>query len=316
MTRATIVLSALAGLLAGAIASPAQAQTRVFVAAQGSDGNPCTFAAPCRTFQHAHDTVAANGEIDVLDPASYGPLTITKSISIQGHGFSGISVGSGANGITINAGAADVVNLNGLIIDGAGAGLTGIIFNSGGSLAIENCVVRRMTGSGPAFTSAATGPQTLTVSSSSFSHNHLDGIHIATASSGMIKAILERVMLNVNRNGLVMNGSNGTGAVTLAVTDSVASLSVSTGGRTGNGVLLDTVSGKSLVNATLTRMTISGNGTGVQYPGSNGTFRLAQCTITDNGTGYASGTTIGSFGDNYIDGNGSNIGGLAVIARH
>src|SRR5262245_45519587 len=83
-------------------AAPAQAQpTRVFVAAQGSDANPCTFALPCRTFQHAHDVVAANGEIDVLDPAGYGAVTISKSISIQGHGFSGISAPSG-NAVTIN----------------------------------------------------------------------------------------------------------------------------------------------------------------------------------------------------------------------
>src|SRR5271169_5317754 len=97
-------------------AAPAQAQSRVFVAAQGSDGNPCTFGAPCRTFQHAHDTVAAGGEIDVLDPAGYGAVSITKSISIQGHGFSGVSVGSGGTGITISAGASGTVGLYGLLI--------------------------------------------------------------------------------------------------------------------------------------------------------------------------------------------------------
>ena len=75
--------SAAAVLIVGALqASPTLAQTRVFVAAQGADSNPCTFAMPCRTFQHAHDVVAPNGEIDVLDPAGYGALVITKSISI------------------------------------------------------------------------------------------------------------------------------------------------------------------------------------------------------------------------------------------
>jgi hypothetical protein len=33
------------------VSHAAQAQSRVFVAAQGSHGNPCTFASPCRTFQ-------------------------------------------------------------------------------------------------------------------------------------------------------------------------------------------------------------------------------------------------------------------------
>src|ERR1051325_6112709 len=102
-------------LLALGLIAPATAQTRV-VAAQGSDSNPCTFAAPCRTFQHAHDMVAANGEIDVLDPAGYGALTISKAISIQGHGFSGISAASG-NAITINAGAND--DINGFGVSGA-----------------------------------------------------------------------------------------------------------------------------------------------------------------------------------------------------
>ena len=61
---ARIVLSFFAAILLalGLGASAARAQSRVFVAAQGSDSNPCTFASPCRTFQHAHNVVAANGE--------------------------------------------------------------------------------------------------------------------------------------------------------------------------------------------------------------------------------------------------------------
>jgi hypothetical protein len=118
----SLVLLAFACMLS---AMPAQAQSRVFVSAHGSDSNPCTFLAPCRTFQHAHDTAAANGEIDVLDPAGYGAVTITKAISIQGHGFSGISVASGNTGITVNAGPADDVNLNGLLIDGSSVAPSG-----------------------------------------------------------------------------------------------------------------------------------------------------------------------------------------------
>jgi hypothetical protein len=46
-------------------AAPVQAQpTRVFVAAQGSDSNPYTFAQPCRTFQHAVSSFADNSIID------------------------------------------------------------------------------------------------------------------------------------------------------------------------------------------------------------------------------------------------------------
>ena len=134
MRTTVLPLTMLATLLVPVLPAPAQAAppSRVFVAAQGSDANPCTFAQPCRTFQHAHDTVAANGEIDVLDPAGYGALTITKSISIQGHGFAGLAAPSGA-GITINAGSTDSINLRGLLIDGVGTGASGIVFGTGAS---------------------------------------------------------------------------------------------------------------------------------------------------------------------------------------
>src|SRR5215472_8822860 len=157
-------------------ADPAQAQ-RVFVSAAGSDGNPCSFASPCRSFQHAHDVVAANGEIDVLDPAGYGTLTITKAISIQGHGFSGISVSSGGTGITMNASSTAVVNLNGLLIDGGGVGAYGIVFSSGKSLTVENCIVRNLV-DGLHFVSTAATTQTLTVSNSYFNDNSQSGIFI------------------------------------------------------------------------------------------------------------------------------------------
>src|ERR1022692_1938283 len=107
-----ILFAVIAALLAtvALCAAPAQAQpSRVFVAAQGSDTSPCTFAQPCRTFQQAHDTVAVGGEIDVLDPAGYGAVTISKAISIQGHGFSGISVSTFIDAMTINAGTTDKV---------------------------------------------------------------------------------------------------------------------------------------------------------------------------------------------------------------
>jgi hypothetical protein len=61
---------------------PAQAQL-VFVSAHGLDTNPCTVTQPCRTFQQAYNIAPANSEIDVLDPAGYGPVLIEHGISIQ-----------------------------------------------------------------------------------------------------------------------------------------------------------------------------------------------------------------------------------------
>jgi hypothetical protein len=92
-------LQAIAGALlaCGLSAAPAQAgPNRTWVSGHGTDSGGCALVAPCRTFAFALTQTAAGGEIDVLDPADYGPLdgpgSITKAISIvnDGVGTAGI----------------------------------------------------------------------------------------------------------------------------------------------------------------------------------------------------------------------------------
>src|SRR5262245_14625939 len=151
MSRACLLLISSSILLTTAVGSTnAHAQTRrVFVAGHGSDSNPCTFALPCRSFNRPASVVAPGGEIDVLDPAGYGSVSITKSLSIQGHCFAGISPAAApAEGVVIAAGPNDRVSLHGLIIDGLHLGATCIDFQSARSLIIENSVVRNWINSG------------------------------------------------------------------------------------------------------------------------------------------------------------------------
>src|SRR5215468_6898981 len=155
MTRITPSLAISAALVALALnAAPSHAQqARSFVSGLGSDTNApnCVRTAPCRTFQVAHDNTLANGEITVLDAGSYGSVTINRNISIinDGVGEAGALVSGGATGITINAGPTDAVTLRGITIKGIGfGGGNGIVFNSGLSLSLENCVIRNMTGPG------------------------------------------------------------------------------------------------------------------------------------------------------------------------
>ena len=165
-------------LAAALSASPAQAQNaRSFVSGHGSDTNPCTLASPCRTFAQALNVTNAGGEIDALDPAGYGAMTITKAVSIvnDGVGTVGVIVPSGGTGITVNAGAGDAVSLRGLSIEGNGTGQTGIQFNTGKSLTVENCVIRHMTGDGIDFYST-TATSALTASNSLVADNGNDGI--------------------------------------------------------------------------------------------------------------------------------------------
>jgi len=281
MTRSGMGLALLAIMLLAVLpAAPARAQpTRTFVAAQGNDGNPCTYAAPCRTFQHAHDVVASGGEIDVLDPAGYGALTISKAISIQGHGYSGITATGGATAITITAGASDKINLRGLLLDGAGTGGTGVTFSSGGSLNIQESLIRNFASHGLALQPGAAS--TLAVSDSVIAHNGGAGIFVGVPGGGTATVALNRVDVVANNAGL---SASGAGASNVMVRDALI----------GN-------------NAT----------TGILVNAANAVLRMAHCTISGNATGLqiASGV-LHSYGDNNIDGNGTNGSPTDVISFH
>src|ERR1700755_881685 len=93
-------------------ATPAAAQaTRTWISGVGDDVNPCSRTAPCKTFAGAFSKTAAGGEINAIDSACFGGLTITKSITLDGAGVMASILVSGAPAITINAGVNDVVRL-------------------------------------------------------------------------------------------------------------------------------------------------------------------------------------------------------------
>ncbi len=194
-----------------ALALPAQASSliRTFVSATGKHANPRTVTAPCRTFAGAYANTAANGIIAALDPAGYGPLTITGPVTVDGNGFAAMTAPSGVGtaGITINAGSSDKVVLRGLTVDGAGAAnTTGIVFNSASSLTIDGCVVRNMQADGLDFLANTATPASLAISNSHFDNNS-NGIFIQPQSSGAVTASIDRTELNGNNgNGLEVNG--------------------------------------------------------------------------------------------------------------
>ena len=93
--------------LALVAAAPAHALiNRAWVSGHGIDTAACGApTSPCRSLQYVHDNIiAAGGEIDVLDPAGYGSVTITKSLSIvnDGVGTAGVQATAG-DAIAINA---------------------------------------------------------------------------------------------------------------------------------------------------------------------------------------------------------------------
>src|SRR4030081_2848201 len=133
---------ALLGLCVGFLmplfaSAPAHAQgSRTWVSGVGDDVNPCSRTAPCKTFAGAISKTAALGEINCLDSAGFGAVTITKSISI---------ICNGVIGVIINALASDKVILKGLDINGAGTGVNGIRVISASAVTIEDCTIANTT---------------------------------------------------------------------------------------------------------------------------------------------------------------------------
>ena len=133
----------------------------------------------------------------MLDPAGYGTVTINQAISIvnDGVGVAGITASSG-NAITINAGASDSVHLRGLTIEGLGSGSSGIQFNTGENLAIENCVVRNFKFYG-IFVSPSTS-SSFSVSNTIASNNGQVGIFVHPNGSAVVTGVLSKVTANNN----------------------------------------------------------------------------------------------------------------------
>src|SRR5690242_8332376 len=108
--------------------------SRTWVSGVGDDANPCSRTAPCKTFAGAISKTASGGEIDALDPAGYGAVTITKPITLDGNGWGSILV-AGTSGVVINATgtAQGTVQLRNLSINGVGSGTNGVLILAAGS---------------------------------------------------------------------------------------------------------------------------------------------------------------------------------------
>jgi len=190
--------------------------SRTWVSGVGDDANPCSRTAPCKTFAGAISKTAAGGEIDALDPAGYGALTITKAITIDGGGGQVASVlVSGTNGIVVQAGANDVVILRNLRFNGIGTGLNGIRFLSGKDLNVENCFIFGFTQNGIDIALNQGTPASVHVLDTVLKNNGGVGVRAANAVAPNVqvgidhtRAILDNVGFDANTNSrMVINNS-------------------------------------------------------------------------------------------------------------
>jgi hypothetical protein len=300
MSKLTLVLGLM--ILVAAFALPASAQVqRSFVSGGGSDGNPCSLAAPCRTFATAIAAAASGGEVIVLDSAGYGAFAINKSVTVTVPPgvYAGISVFS-SDGISISAGASDIVILRGLGINNQG-GTNGIDFISAKAVHLENCTLNGFaTGSGV----TVTGSGDLFVKDTVIRDN-LTGINLAPAS-GAVRASIDQSRLEGNQDGLrVAQGGKA------SVRNSVAS------GNSDAGFLASCAAGTCELN--IDSCLIANNVTGVSANGVSGgvgTVRISDSEVTNNGTGLLQqgGGVLQSSGTNSVEGNSTaNVTGTLGV---
>jgi parallel beta-helix repeat protein len=278
-----------------ALAFPALADaqaTRTWVSGVGDDVNPCSRTAPCKTFAGAISKTATNGEINCLDPAGYGAVTITKSITIDCEDTQGSILSAGTNGVVVNITSAldtkKTVRLRGLSITGVSntAAASGVRVLAASIVAVEDTVIN--------------GYQ-----------NH--GISIET-TSGTPKITVDRVSIR----GMVGNGINTFitgGSVNLAISNSVffgnatgVNLSNNTKGTMRNSSAVNNTTGIAAFSAEMNvyDCMVSGNTTGI-FANSSSTFRLYGNIVTSNSTGLSSsGGAILSSSNNQVDGNTTN----------
>jgi hypothetical protein len=278
-----------------AIASAmAQAQaTRTWISGVGDDVNPCSRTAPCKTFAGAISKTAAGGEIDVLDPGGFGAVTITKSIVLDGGGQVASILVSGTNGITVNAGASDVVTLRNLSINGAGTGINGIKFAAGRALHVEHCVIANFTNHG--IDVELTGGGFVFVQDTVSQDNVGSGLS-ALSTSAPVQVSIDGSRFDNNSFGVSAQDFSW-----FSIRNSQAS------GNSQVGFLAQANAGNAVVS--IANSTAGNNAIGVQAGGgsASSSVRLSGVSVFLNLIGLRTATNgaIASFGNNYNSGSGT-----------
>lgn len=274
-------------IIFGATALVNAQATRTWVSGVGADDNPCSRTAPCKTFAGAISKTAVNGEINCLDPAGYGGVTITKSITIDCEDTQGSILASLINGVVINMAAADTkkaVRIRGISINGAATGLVGVkVLGSLNSLVLQEVVIDGFTSHGVSIETTS-GALEAVIDHTTIRNNAGHAINSFPVGSTADVTVTMSTLSNNTQNGLNLADNNA-----VAVSDSVIS-------GNATGVLA------SNAQVFASRCTISKNTTGIQAQ-SGGTVRLFGNTITKNGTGLSGSTITAITGTNALLGN-------------
>lgn len=267
--RRALLFASVAGSLFILSAPAFAAAQRTFVASTGVDNPNCSIASPCRSFAAAITATSPGGEIIVQDSAGYGPVTVTKAVSIIAPPgiYGGISVFSG-NGVTINAPGATVV-LRGLSINGQG-GANGILVQQAARVRVENCVVSNMGAQG--IYHQADNAEVIVLDT--ISRDNGDGGFALVAANASI--VLDHVRSEHNVNvGFYIAPTPGSTAANATIADSLFAE------NGGIGIWADTVGG-ALTSIQVQRTILANNASYGFQATSAAALSYANVTLTNN----------------------------------
>jgi hypothetical protein len=289
----------IAGFSTGAFAQA----SRTWVSGVGDDVNPCSRTAPCKTFAGAISKTAEGGEIDPLDPAGYGTLTIAKAITVDGGTGSGWGhvLASATSGFTVNVTggthvADAVVTLRNLTVNGikqspSAAGTNGINYIKAAQLIVENCVFEHTSTTGINMNMTTSGALRV---QDSFFDNTTTGI-LVTTTSGFATAQIDNCRFNALSSGI---NTTSNAFVTARNCFFAATNGANGGVRANTGCQVN-----------VTDSMFGGNTTAANIAG--GTLRLSNNDFFNNTTAIAGGTAESAnnnrFRGNGTDGNTSNV---------
>jgi hypothetical protein len=299
MFRFVFSTALIVGFSTGAFAQA----SRTWVSGVGDDLNPCSRTAPCKTFAGAISKTAEGGEIDPLDPAGYGALTIAKAITIDGGTGSGWGhvLASGTSGFTVNVTggthvADAVVTLRNLTVNGikqtpSAAGIHGINYIKAAQLIVENCVFEHTSTTGINMNMTTAG---ILRATDCFFDNTTTGI-LVTTTSGFATAQIDNCRFNALTNGI-----NTTSNAFVTARNCLFAQTTGANGaaRANTGCTVN-----------VTNSMFANNVTGAN--GAGGTIRLSNNDFYNNTTAIAGGTAESAnnnrFRGNSTDGNTTNV---------
>ena len=262
-----------------ALTMVAQAQAVLtWVSGVGDDANPCSRIAPCKTFAGAQSKTIPGGQINVLDPGSYGVVTIVKTLSIDSPpGMAVIIPTPFSNAVNINIPADSAprfASLRNITINGLGpsVGVHGVSILSANAVYISDVVITNFAGRGISDTRTS---GELFVKDTITRNNGEVGIRIGPNSgSTSLAANLNRV----TSEGNAYHGVAAFGGARVTIEDSFLT------GNDNSGLVVESSAGSTKVvveNTNLSNNTDNGVFSG---PGSSQTY-IGRSIISNNTTG-------------------------------